>query len=343
MTGGAFTEATCVGITQETRNVKTFRFSLARSRELLSVEAGQYVTLSLDIGGETIYRCYTVSSGPCARRDAMFEITVKHSSGGAASTWLHESLTVGASLAVSRPAGDFVLPDNRREPLLFVAGGVGITPLIAMARTIHAQGEYADIQFLQFASTSDDILFRNELLEMGRSSCGITPHFFTSRGRGAECASGRLCKDVLDHAVADWTSRRVFCCGPDSFMSAMRSLFLESGGIPARFHQESFVLPESAPAQTPASIEVSRVRLSQSGLDVACVPGTTILDAVHALASGPKIPSACRAGVCGTCKLRKLEGQVEMHHNGGITDDGVEEGYILTCCSVPLSDVTIEY
>ncbi|QCP49621.1 2Fe-2S iron-sulfur cluster binding domain-containing protein [Trinickia violacea] len=343
MMGRAFTEATCVGIVRENWNVKTFRFSPARSQEPFSFDAGQYVTLGLDIDGEKVYRCYTVSSAPRAERGDAFEITVKHAPGGVVSTWLHEALTVGASLEVSRPAGDFVLPQNHWEPLLFVAGGVGMTPLIAMARSVHAQGQNTDIEFLQFARTPDDILFRNELREMARSSRGIAPHFFASRGSGAECVSGRLGRDVLEQAVPDWASRQVFCCGPDSFMSAMRSLFLESGGTPARFHQESFVLPESAPVHVPASIGIPSVRLSESGLDVTCAPGATILDAVHALPSGPKIPNACRSGVCGTCKLRKLEGQVEMHHNGGITDEEVEEGYILPCCSVALSDVTIEY
>ncbi|MFB9123785.1 iron-sulfur cluster-binding domain-containing protein [Paraburkholderia dipogonis] len=343
MSGSAFTEATCTRITSENWNVKTFQFSLARPHDPFSFTAGQYVTLGFEIAGEKAYRCYTVSSAPQCPQEEQFEITVKHSPGGTVSTWLHENITVGATIEVSHPTGDFTLPKQESEALLFVAGGVGITPLISMARAIRARRLSSDIQFLQFARTPSDILFRNELLEIARSSPGITPHFFTSIGDNAVVTKGRLCRDLLDRAVPDWTSRRVFCCGPESFMAAMRLSFLETGARPERFHQESFELPEQAPVHVPPCVGVTRVRLSESGLDVKCDPGTTILDAVHALPNGPRIPNACRSGVCGTCKLRKLDGSVEMHHNGGITDEEIEDGFVLTCCSIPLSDVTVEY
>lgn len=341
--GGAFTEAVCVAIARENWNVKTFRFSLAQPQARTAFEPGQYVTLSVDTGSDTVYRCYTISSAPETHGHATFEITVKRSPSGAVSTWLHDRLAVGDRLHVSRPAGDFVLPANPADPLLFVAGGVGITPLMAMARAVYARGERADIEFLQFVRTPGDMLFRDELLQMGRAACGITPHFYTSDEASADFPSGVLSKAVLDRSTPDWTARQVLCCGPDPFMSLMRTLFLENGGTESRFHQERFQLPEQAPAHVPSSVGVSRLRLSQSLVELDCAPGTAILDALHALPNGPRIPNACRSGVCGTCKLRKLDGQVEMNHNGGITDEEIDEGYILPCCSVPLSDVTIEF
>lgn len=343
MNGSAFTEAICVDIVRENWNVKTFRFSLAHPEARASFQPGQYVTLGVDTGSDTLYRCYTISSAPGAHGDATFDITVKRSPSGAVSPWLHDRLAVGNRLQVSRPAGDFVLPANPDEPLLFAAGGVGITPLMAMARAVHARGGRADVQFLQFVRTPRDMLFHDELLRMAHASRGITPHFYTSDEASADFPSAVLSKAVLDRTTPDWTARQILCCGPDPFMSAMRTLFLENGGAESRFHQERFQLPEQVPAHVPASLGVSRLRLSQSRVEVDCAPGTAILDALHALPNGPRIPNACRSGVCGTCKLRKLEGQVEMNHGGGITDEEIDEGYILPCCSVPLSDVTIEF
>ncbi|WP_366919972.1 flavin reductase family protein [Burkholderia cenocepacia] len=343
MNGSAFTDAVCVDIARENWNVKTFRFALARPREQVAFEPGQYVTLCVNTGSDTLYRCYTISSAPQANGNAIFEITVKRSPTGAVSTWLHDRLAVGDGLQVSRPAGDFVLPANPAEPLLFVAGGVGITPLMAMARAVYSRGERTDIQFLQFVRTPGDLLFRDELLRMARASCGITSHFYTADEASVDVPAGMLSKAVLDHSTPDWTARQVLCCGPDPFMSVMRALFLENGGAESRFHQERFQLPEQAPAHVPSSVGVSRLRLSRSLVELDCAPGTVILDALHALPNGPRIPNACRSGVCGTCKLRKLGGQVEMNHNGGITDEEIDDGYILPCCSVPLSDVTIEF
>ncbi|MFM0131717.1 flavin reductase family protein [Paraburkholderia sediminicola] len=343
MTGSPFVQATCVDIRSETWNVKTFRFRTDNSDGRFEFKAGQYVTLGLEIGGDTLYRCYTVSCAPESQGRGEFEITVKHSAGGLVSTWLHETLQVDMRVQVSHATGDFVLPHDHSEPLLFIAGGVGITPLMSMARQLHAQGKAADIEFLQFARTSDDMLFRDELTEMGSSSRGIVPRFFASRSSNSDCQPGRLCSDLLDKFVPSWTSRTVLCCGPDSFMADMKEVFVRNGGDPAKFHQESFNIPDSPPAHVVTNADVSTVRLADSGFDVICESGTTVLDAVHASPHGVKIPNACRSGVCGTCKLRLLDGQVDMQHNGGITDDEVDEGYILTCCSVPLSNITIEY
>jgi ferredoxin len=77
-----------------------------------------------------------------------------------------------------------------------------------------------------------------------------------------------------------------------------------------------------------------------AGKDVACKPGQTILQAARG--AGIRIGAACESGLCGTCKVMKLSGDVEMNHNGGILDDEIDEGYILACCSRPKTDVQIE-
>ena len=87
--------------------------------------------------------------------------------------------------------------------------------------------------------------------------------------------------------------------------------------------------------------ELNQVEFTDTGKSIRVAPGET----VHAAAAklGLMIPKACGMGICGTCKVMKLSGEVEMEHNGGITDDDVDEGYILACCSVPKGDVRIEY
>jgi len=343
MTGNPFVKATCFEVQPENWNVKTFRFRVLNADHKFNFEAGQYVTLGLEIGGQTVYRCYTVSCAPETRRSGEFEITVKHSPGGVVSTWLHEALQVGTNIQVSHATGDFVLPHDRSEPLLFIAGGVGITPLMSMARHLHAEGRTVDIQFLQFARTPEDILFRDEITRMGASGKGFAAHFFASSSSSSACQTGHLCTDLLDGTVPDWKERQILCCGPASFMGDMHQAFISCGGDPSRFHQESFNIPEAPPAHAATNANVAMIRLSESGFEVSSEPGSTIMDAVHASPEGVKIPNACRSGVCGTCKVKKLGGEVDMQHNGGIMDEEVEEGYILACCSVPLSDVTIEY
>ena len=90
----------------------------------------------------------------------------------------------------------------------------------------------------------------------------------------------------------------------------------------------------------PAS-ELLSVSFADSGKSVQIAPGET----VHAAAAklGLHIPKACGMGICGTCKVKVLEGDVDMTHNGGITEDDVEDGYILSCCSAPKGNVVVEF
>ena len=79
---------------------------------------------------------------------------------------------------------------------------------------------------------------------------------------------------------------------------------------------------------------------TMAGKQVLSEPGFTILQAARA--NGVRIPAACESGLCGTCRVMKLSGEVEMNHNGGILDEEIDEGYILACCSRPKGDVEIE-
>ncbi len=82
------------------------------------------------------------------------------------------------------------------------------------------------------------------------------------------------------------------------------------------------------------------IRFADSDVDSQCVVGQTVLQAARA--SGVRISAACEFGLCGTCRVKKISGDVEMNHNGGILDEEVAEGYILACCSKPLSALEIE-
>ena len=77
-----------------------------------------------------------------------------------------------------------------------------------------------------------------------------------------------------------------------------------------------------------------------AGKEAKCQPGKTILQTARS--AGVRIGAACEGGICGTCRVMKISGEVEMNHNGGILDDEIEEGYILACCSRPIGDVQIE-
>lgn len=128
-------------------------------------------------------------------------------------------------------------------------------------------------------------------------------------------------------------------------MRAVRDMLESSGFDMARYHQESFSasVAEPLPAATHAETSGetgSTVRFALSEVEGACLPGQTVLQVARA--AGVRIPAACEFGLCGTCKVRKVSGEVEIAHNGGILDHEIADGFILACCSRPLSALEIE-
>lgn len=115
------------------------------------------------------------------------------------------------------------------------------------------------------------------------------------------------------------------------------------GDVPAQAQGEA--LPAGAPVQDASARamlagEAVQLQFSRSDVTAICAPGTTLLEAARAAAV--RIPAACESGMCGTCKVKKTAGDVTMAHNGGITDEEIASGYILACCSHPLTAVTLE-
>ncbi|MCL9783385.1 hybrid-cluster NAD(P)-dependent oxidoreductase [Vibrio sp. S4M6] len=345
----------CVKAIQETWDTKTFCF-MAEQPIMFFFKPGQFVTLELEIDGQQIFRSYTISSSPSVPYS--FSITVKRVPGGFVSNWIHDHMDEGTELAVHGPVGDFNSIDFPAEKVLLLSGGVGITPLISMARWVYDTNSDVDVLFVHSARTPRDIIFHRELELMSSRIANFHLHLICEQlesGQNWSGYRGFLDADKLSIIAPDFMQREIFCCGPTPYMSAVRRLLKQSGFDMDRYHQESFgptpqevedqvvqdaeVAAEEADAILPS--ELIEVCFTHSDKSVQIAPGET----VHAAAAkvGLTIPKACGMGICGTCKVKKTHGSVEMQHNGGITDEDVDDGYILSCCSIPTGNVIVDY
>lgn len=337
----------CIQIRQETHDVKTFVLAADGARSFRYLP-GQFITLELEINGQKINRCYTLSSTP-TRPDTV-SITVKRVPGGAVSNWLHDHLRVGMALGVMGPSGHFTcFPPVARQYLL-MSGGSGITPLMSMARALHDLGSDVDVVFVHCARTPADVLFNEELTLMARNMpnfrIAIVCEQHTS-GSSYAGHLGRMNAARLAHIAPDFMQRAVYTCGPAPFMGAVRTLLERAGFDMARYSEESFSFEETvapAPAaeiNAPASgTAVHTITLKKTAQTFSCTEDQTILQA--ATAAGVRLPSSCSSGACGTCKSMRLTGQVQMQHAGGIRQREIDQGWMLPCCSKPLSDVSLD-
>jgi ferredoxin-NADP reductase len=344
----------CVKVIQETWDVRTFCF-MAAQPVLFFFKPGQFVTLELEIDDQPVMRSYTISSSPSVPYS--FSISIKRMPGGKVSNWLHDNLQEGQELAVHGPVGLFNAIDFPADKVLLLSGGVGITPVMSMARWFYDTNANVDMVFVHSARTPKDVIFHRELEHMAARISNFSLHIICEKHGLGEAWSGYrgyLNQKMLELMTPDFMEREIFCCGPTPYMNAVKHLLESNGFDMQHYHEESFgatppevraevkeLAAEAAEAEPVPVADQHQVAFVATGKSIRVDPGET----VHAAAAklGLHIPKACGMGICGTCKVMKTAGEVSMEHNGGITDEDVAEGYILSCCSVPQGDVVIDY
>ena len=316
---------------------------------MLRFDPGQYLTLSAEIDGQVLSRCYTIASAP-TQPDSL-AITVKRVAGGPFSNWLHDHVGRGSRLWVTGPHGRFSTAQHPARKYLFLSAGSGITPLMSMARTAADLAATSDITFVHSARTPADIIFRAELAGLHSSRDSFRVVAICEQDSDVEAwpgPRGRLTLPILREAVPDLTEREVFTCGPAPYMDAVRSLLAQAGVAPSRCHEESFDLttapaadvPAPGPPSAEAATSAHSIELRRSARTISCDAGTSILTA--AALAGVTLPSSCGEGVCGTCKSTLVSGHVEMNHGGGIRKREIEQNKILLCCSTPKTDIVVD-
>lgn len=343
----------CTQVIQETQDVRTFCF-VAEQPILFYFKPGQFVTLELEINGEQVMRSYTISSSPSVPYS--FSITVKRIPGGRVSNWLHDHMGEGFELAVHGPVGNFNAIDFPTEKALLLSGGVGITPVMSMARWFFDTNANIETCFIHSARTPSDVIYQRELDHMCSRIRTFNVHVICERQEAGQPwvgYRGYLSRQMLELINPDFMNWEIFCCGPTPYMDAVKRILREAGFDMAHYHEESFCetpaeiveeVLENAEAAAEASLEhedLVSVSFAGSGKNISVPRNETI----HAAAArvGLHIPKACGMGLCGTCRVELKAGKVLMQHNGGITDEDEEEGYILACCSRPLGDVVVDY
>ena len=337
----------CAMVVTETSDTATFTFR-APSGAWFDYQPGQFVTLDLPVPGGNVQRTYTISSSPS--RPLSISVTVKAQPGSTGGRWMLDHLRPGMQLKAYGPAGIFSFVRHEAPKYLFISAGSGVTPLMSMTTWAWDSGEMPDIVFVHAARSPSDIIFRQRLEGMADRVPGLQLRFSVEESdpfRTWHGYRGRLNQIMLGLMAPDYLEREVFCCGPEPFMQAVRDMLVALGFDMEHYHQESFGAPVRNEADAPVITDVipdedarAEITFASSGVTAKCHETDTVL--AVAKANGLNIPSGCTFGLCGTCKIRKTSGEVHMVHNGGISDEDIEEGYILACCSHPIGAISVE-
>jgi ferredoxin-NADP reductase len=303
--------------------------SLRPNRAWGGLRAGQFVQVSVEIDGVRHTRCYSPASAEGSARE--LEITVKRHPEGLVSNFLVDHAEPGMVIGLSQADGDFYLPEARPGSILLIGGGSGITPLMAILRTLVGERHTGPIALIQYAPDPDRAIYREELDRLAAEN----PNFKLSRSYTQAPGTGELDGHFSPGHLRDhpgFAEAETFACGPPALLDAVRATW--TGGLEQRLHVESFVPPSLLPVGEPGT---GSIRFADSNLQVEN-SGASILE--QAEKAGVPAQSGCRMGICHTCTCRKLSGTVKNLLTEEVSSAPDEE--IQLCVSAPLGDLVID-
>jgi ferredoxin-NADP reductase/DMSO/TMAO reductase YedYZ heme-binding membrane subunit len=337
----------------ETPEVRTFRLvPLSGTTLPFRHLPGQFLTLRLNLDGRDVRRSYTIASSPT--RDAYCELTIKREEQGYVSPHLHDVVREGAMLNVSAPAGRFTFTGAEAEEIVMVAGGVGVTPLMAKIRYLTDIAWPGKIHLVYSVKTERDIIFRSELEELQRRFQNLKVDVTVTREVSTQWTGkrGRLSAAMLISLAPDIARSRVHLCGPTEMVEPLKKALRELGVADGQMKSEAFGSPSrkrsdgstlhmpDGSEDTNGHASTTSIRFARSNKRLAAVGARTVLELAES--QGIAIPYDCRSGVCGQCKTRLLSGSVEMAAEDALDPLDRANGLILACQARCCDDVVVD-
>lgn len=301
----------------EAEGIASYELVARPGESLPAFSAGAHIDLHLP---DKMVRSYSLASDP-ARRDHYLIAVALEGAGRGGSRWLHTVPRVGDTIAVQPPLNDFELNESAAHSV-FIAGGIGITPFLAMAARLRALGRSWTLHYM--VASPARAAFVHELQALAEApGCALHLHYRCDLAERASVT--RIVQLAADDA-------HLYCCGPagmiDEFIAASTSR------PPAQVHFERF-----ASAQAAATGHSYTIELARSGRRLAVPGGKTMLDVL--LDNGLNIQYACSQGVCGTCLTGVLGGRPDHRDDYLTADEKAANKSIMVCCSGSLDETLV--
>ncbi len=359
-------------IIQETNDTITIVFDINKN---ISYRPGQFLRLKIKIDNEEIVRAYSLCTSPYT--DENLAITIKKVEGGVASNYLNNNLKVGDLIMSDIPRGSFTidLSSSNQRNLVFIGAGSGITPLMSILKSALFKERNSNIKLIFANSNEESIIYKNDINNL-KNEYGDRFHVIHVLSRPSDSwdgIRGRINKEILKEIIQTSTfnlfslSTEYFLCGPIGLMETIIKTLVDLNVDLDNIHWESFggalsqfrsskkgkensnvllntnqntsrSIIEDKPTGITAKNKAAKVRIHYEDVtyNIEVEPNQTILEA--ALDEDIDLPFACSSGTCNVCQAKCLKGKVEMEEDEGLTQEEIEENYILTCVSRPITD-----
>lgn len=345
-------------IKSSVKDVKLIGIAMTQTDEF-SFLPGQYINLRVVIDGIEVERQYSI----CDIGHNEITIGVKKVKSGIMSNYLVDNLKLGDELEISGPDGRFIVEPKheQRKSYLFLAAGIGITPIYKMIKVLLEQEPKSEIYLLYSNKSENDIVFKAEfdawkaeyqdqLHVIYTLTNNVNRSFFgllKTKNNTWTGKTGRINTSFIKDNYLSLTSnlnKEVYICGPTEFNIDLEKIMLDLG-IPHKqihkefFHVENKSIESNAKAHTNAMLTFTLDGVTKT-IDVRSKE--KLLEAM--LRHGVNAPHSCSSGACASCVCKIISGKVSMDIDLALDEDEIKDGYILACQSRPLStEIEIKY
>jgi len=320
----------------ETNDSKSLVLEVPQSlSESFKYKPGQFLTFRLPVSGQSLLRCYSMSSTP--KLDDFLRVTVKRVVNGRASNWLCDNVKAEDKLEVMVPGGNFA-PSSLQGDFIFCAGGSGITPIFSILRSVLSNGK-GKIRMIYANRDEKSVIFAEQLKELSSKYPERLQiiHWLDS-------VQGIPSVPQLVELAKPFKKSQAYVCGPGPFMDGMVSALETIEMKDDNIHVERFI---SLPDEEEQADKIIATPIAEKVVDSAELeieldgsthkinwPGTeTLLDT--ALSAGIEVPYSCKSGICGSCMCKVDEGKVIMRKNEALDERALAKNYTLTCQAIP--------
>ena len=337
-------------VKHETRDALCVTFAVPPElRERFRFTQGQFLTLRASIDGEEVRRSYSICS---ARDDDELRIAIKRVADGRFSSWAHDALLPGATVDVGPPDGRFHLPlaEGNARHYLGIAAGSGITPLLSIIKTTLAVEPRSRFTLVYGNRSSAGVMFRDELADLKDRHLGRFALLFvmSREQQDVDVFHGRIDEAKCDALFASWIDIRTvdaaFVCGPQGMTTAVTASLRAHGVSDGMIKTELFRAGARsrhapvAPAQRGETKHCSAYAILDGRRRAFTIERgrESVLEA--GLRQGLDLPYSCKGGVCSTCRVVLVEGEVDMDVHYALEDYEIARGFVLMCQSYPVSE-----
>ncbi len=340
-------------IVKETNDTVSVSFQVPEDlKEAYAFTPGQYLTLKLTINNEEQRRSYSI----CSSSAEDITVAVKRVENGLVSSYLNEVLKENDEMEVMTPEGNFTLETDQAKKRKFVgfAAGSGITPIMSMIKELSMDETETVFTLFYSNKMESDVIFKHQLDKLAGDNLKIN-YIYTRQKLNNPLLEGRIDKskatELIKADLSCLNADAFYLCGPEEMIFNVKSALEEFGVLNTKIKFELFTTPVLM-AEKPKQQEADENFDGEALVTVIYddeetdfnlnKDGDTILDA--AMDNDVDVPFSCKGAVCCTCKAKVTEGKVTMDANYALSDQEVEDGYVLACQSHPASaKVTLDF